>query len=151
MRVILQRVKVGRVTVGDETTGEIEHGFVILVGITHDDTREHAEFLAKKTANLRVFDDENGKMNLSIIDVNGGALVVSQFTLYADSRKGRRPSYINAAPPEHAEPLVKYYAEQLQQAGIMRVEHGRFGANMQVEILNDGPVTIILDSDELMP
>lgn len=150
MRVILQRVKHGRVTVETETTGAIEQGFVILVGITQDDTPEQADFLAKKTAHLRVFDDEDGKMNRSILDVAGGALVVSQFTLYADSRKGRRPSYINAAPPNHAEPLVKRYADQLQQEGISRVEHGRFGANMQVEILNDGPVTIILDTDELM-
>lgn len=151
MRVILQRVKHGRVTVGDETTGEIEQGFVILVGITQQDTPAQAEFLAKKTAHLRVFEDDDGKMNRSLLDVGGGALVVSQFTLYADSRKGRRPSYINAAPPDHAEPLVTYYAEQLHQNGIGRVEQGRFGANMQVDILNDGPVTIILDSDELMP
>jgi D-tyrosyl-tRNA(Tyr) deacylase len=151
MRVILQRVQRGRVTVDDETTGEIEAGFVILVGITQADTPAHADFLARKTAHLRVFDDDDGKMNRSLLDVNGGALVVSQFTLYADSRKGRRPSYINAAPPEHAEPLVKRYADQLQQEGVIRIEHGRFGANMQVEILNDGPVTIILDSDELMP
>lgn len=151
MRVILQRVQHGRVTVDDETTGAIQQGFVILVGITHDDTHAHAEFLAKKTAHLRVFDDDEGKMNRSLIDVHGGALVVSQFTLYADSRKGRRPSYINAAPPNHAEPLVKHYADQLLKEGIQQVEHGRFGANMQVTILNDGPVTIILDSDELMP
>ncbi len=151
MRVILQRVKHGRVTVGDETTGEIEQGFVILVGITQQDTPAQAEFLAKKTAHLRVFEDDDGKMNRSLLDVGGGALVVSQFTLYADSRKGRRPSYINAAPPDHAEPLVAYYAEQLHKNGIGRVEQGRFGANMQVDILNDGPVTIILDSDELMP
>ena len=149
MRVILQRVSYGSVTVDGTITGEIKNGFVALVGVTHDDTPKEAETLAKKTAVLRVFSDENDKMNLSVQDVGGGVLVVSQFTLYADARKGRRPSYTHAAHPDHAEPLVQYYAECLQKEGVKQVEHGVFGAMMQVEIHNDGPVTIILDSDTL--
>lgn len=149
MRVILQRVNHGRVTVGDDVTGAIETGFVALVGVTHDDTAAQADLLAQKTAHLRVFEDDAGKMNLSALDVGAGVLVVSQFTLYADSRKGRRPSFINAAPPEHAEPLVRRYAHTLSEHGIARVEHGVFGAMMRVEIHNEGPVTILLDTDEL--
>ena len=147
MRVLLQRVTAGSVTVAGETTGAIKTGFVALVGVTHSDTEAQAEKLAQKTANLRVFADAQGKMNLSLLDVDGGALVVSQFTLYADARKGRRPSYIQAAPPELAEPLVRRFAECLSQAGVSRVEHGVFGAMMQLRIHNDGPVTILLDSD----
>ena len=120
-----------------------------LVGITHTDGEAEAEKLATKTANLRVFADDDGKMNRSLLDVDGGALVVSQFTLFADARKGRRPSYVQAAPPETAEPLLQYYAECLVQTGVRRVEHGVFGAMMQVEVHNDGPVTIMLDSDQL--
>ena len=149
MRVLLQRVTAGSVTVAGETTGEIETGFVALVGVSHSDTEAQAEKLAQKTANLRVFSDAQGKMNRSLLDVGGGALVVSQFTLYADARKGRRPSYIGAARPEQAEPLVRRFAECLSQAGVSRVEHGVFGAMMQVRIYNDGPVTILLDSDEI--
>lgn len=149
MRVILQRVSQGRVTVDSTVTGKIEQGFVALVGVTHADTRAEAELLAKKTAFLRVFSDSDDKMNLSVQDVEGGVLVVSQFTLYADARKGRRPSYTDAARPEHAEPLVQYYAECLQKEGVKQVEHGVFGAMMHVEIHNDGPVTIILDTDSL--
>ncbi len=150
MRVVLQRVKRGSVTVNDEIVGEIGVGFVALVGMTHDDTREVVEALAKKTAGLRVFEDEAGKMNISAIDAGASVLVVSQFTLYADMRKGRRPSFIHAAKPEQAEPLVDYYAECLRAAGIERVEQGVFGAVMHVEIHNDGPVTILLDSAELL-
>ncbi len=149
MRVLLQRVTSGRVVVAGETTGEIEQGFVALVGLTHADTRADAKRLAHKTANLRVFSDEQGKMNRSLLDIGGGVLVVSQFTLYADARKGRRPSYIHAARPQQAEPLVRYYAERLQQEGVTRVEQGVFGAMMQVVIHNDGPVTIMLDTDHL--
>ena len=147
MRVLLQRVSTGSVTVDDEICGSIEHGFVALVGVKHDDTQTEAKRLAQKTANLRVFADGNGKMNLSLLDINGGALVVSQFTLYADARKGRRPSYIAAAHPQHAEPLVQHFAQCLLDAGVKRLEHGIFGAMMQVTIHNDGPVTIMLDSD----
>ena len=147
MRVLLQRVSAGSVTVDDEICGSIEHGFVALVGVKHDDTQTEAKRLAQKTANLRVFADGNGKMNLSLLDINGGALVVSQFTLYADARKGRRPSYSAAAHPQHAEPLVQHFAQCLLDAGVKRLEHGIFGAMMQVTIHNDGPVTIMLDSD----
>ena len=149
MRVLLQRVTGGSVTVNGIVTGEIRAGFVALVGVTHADTAAEAEKLASKTANLRVFADAQGKMNLSLLDVGGGALVISQFTLFADARKGRRPSYIHAAQPEVAEPLVKRYADCLVEAGVEQVEHGVFGAMMQVQILNDGPVTILLDSDAL--
>src|SRR5829696_5133911 len=149
MRVILQRVRRGCVTIDGQVTGAVDVGFVALVGVTHGDTQTQADVLAKKTANLRVFEDEAGKMNLSILDVGGGVLVVSQFTLYADTRKGRRPSFIDAAPPEIAAPLVDYYAERLRAEGIERVEKGVFGAMMMVEIFNDGPVTIILDTDAL--
>ncbi len=149
MRVILQRVRRGSVTVDGQVTGAVQNGFVALVGVTHSDTSAEAELLAKKTANLRVFEDDNGKMNISALDCSAGILVVSQFTLYADTRKGRRPSFIHAAPPEIASPLVDYFAERLREEGIQQVEMGVFGAMMMVEIYNDGPVTIILDSDEL--
>lgn len=149
MRVILQRVSRGTVTVEGETVGAVDAGFVALVGVTHTDTQKEAELLARKTAHLRVFDDDDGKMNRSILDVGGGILVVSQFTLYADSKKGRRPSFIDAARPEQAEPLVQYYAECLHREGVTDIAHGVFGAMMAVEIINDGPVTIILDTDVL--
>jgi D-aminoacyl-tRNA deacylase len=148
MRVILQRVKRGRVTVDGRITGAVDVGFVALVGVTHGDTQAEADLLAKKTANLRVFEDDVGKMNLSVLDVGAGVLVVSQFTLYADMRKGRRPSFIDAAQPDIASPLVDHYAERLRAEGIARVEMGVFGAMMMVEIHNDGPVTIILDSED---
>ncbi len=149
MRVILQRVRRGSVTIDGHLTGAVDSGFVALVGVTHGDTQAEAELLARKTAHLRVFEDDQGKMNLSALEIGGGVLVVSQFTLYADSRKGRRPSFIDAAQPEIAAPLVDHYAERLKAEGIARVEYGVFGAMMLVEIMNDGPVTIILDSDEL--
>lgn len=149
MRIVLQRVTKGSVTVDGRITGAIDLGFVALVGVTHSDTQAEADLLAKKTANLRVFPDEADKMNRSALDCGGGVLVISQFTLYADVRRGRRPSFIDAAPPETAAPLVDYYAERLRAEGIQRVEKGVFGAVMQVEIHNDGPVTIILDSDAL--
>lgn len=149
MRVVLQRVTKGSVTVDGEVTGTVDLGFVALVGVTVGDLKADAELLAKKTANLRVFEDDAGKMNLSALDVNGGVLVVSQFTLYADAKKGRRPSFVRAAQPDIAEPIVDYFAACLLQEGIQRVEKGVFGAMMQVEIHNDGPVTIILDTDEL--
>jgi len=149
MRVVLQRVTSGCVTVNEVVKGEIGAGFVILVGVTHADTEAEAEVLAHKSANLRVFPDEAGKMNISALDAQADMLVISQFTLYADMRKGRRPSFIEAAKPQVAQPLVDYYAQCLRKEGIQRVEMGVFGALMQVEIYNDGPVTIILDSDEL--
>ncbi|MEL6308976.1 MAG: D-aminoacyl-tRNA deacylase [Chloroflexota bacterium] len=146
MRVILQRVSKGSVSVDGEVVGTIGQGYVALVGVTHGDTEADAEKLAKKTAELRVFEDEAGKMNISAADVAGGVLVISQFTLYADTRRGRRPGFSDAARPDVASPLVDYYAQQLRTNGIQQVETGIFGANMQVEIHNDGPVTIILDT-----
>lgn len=149
MKAVLQRVRRGSVTVDGRVTGAIEMGFVALVGVTHSDTVADADLLAKKTAALRVFEDADGKMNLSALDTGSGVLVISQFTLYADARKGRRPSFTDAAPPALASPLVDRYAAQLQSEGIQRVERGVFGAMMLVEIHNDGPVTILLDSTEL--
>lgn len=148
MRAVLQRVKRGAVRVDGEVTGAVDQGFVILVGVGHEDGDEQVQWLARKIAGLRVFEDGDGKFNLSLLDVGGGCLVVSQFTLYADARKGRRPSFVNAAPPEVAEPLIERFAAMLRQAGVERVEMGVFGARMQVEIHNDGPVTILLDTDQ---
>ena len=147
MRVVLQRVSSGVVRVEGEIVGAIDRGFVILVGVGHSDGDEQAQWLARKIAGLRVFEDADGKFNRSLLEVGGGCLVVSQFTLYADARKGRRPSFTDAAPPEIAEPLIERFADMLRRAGIERVEMGVFGAIMQVEIHNDGPVTILLDTD----
>lgn len=149
MRVVLQRVTKGSVTVEGQITGAIEDGFVALVGVTHSDSRAEAELLAKKTANLRVFEDDQGKMNISALERGAGVLVISQFTLYADARRGRRPGFTDAARPEQAEPLVEYFAECLRTEGIQQIAHGVFGAMMLVEIHNLGPVTIILDSEDL--
>ena len=148
MRAVLQRVKRGAVRVDGDVVGAIDHGFVILVGVGHGDGEEQAQWLARKIAGLRVFEDVDGKFNLSLLDVGGSCLVVSQFTLYADVRKGRRPSFTDAAPPEIAAPLIGRFADMLRQAGSGRVEMGVFGARMQVEIQNDGPVTILLDTDD---
>jgi len=144
MRLVIQRVRRGRVAVGAETLAEIGPGMVILVGVGRADTPAEAEWLADKCAGLRLFEDEQGKTNLSIHDVGGQALVVSQFTLYADARKGRRPSFTDAAPPEIADPLVRHFAERLAAAGVP-TRTGLFGAHMLVEIENDGPVTILLE------
>jgi D-tyrosyl-tRNA(Tyr) deacylase len=146
MRVVVQRVKQGRVSVAGKTVAEIDKGVVILLGIGPDDGEEQAGYLAGKIANLRIFADEDGKMNLSLLDVGGGAIVVSQFTLYADTRKGRRPSFVNAAPPEIAEPLVTRFAELLEAEGVP-TQTGVFGAEMLVEIDNDGPVTIWMERE----
>jgi D-tyrosyl-tRNA(Tyr) deacylase len=144
MRAILQRVRHGRVSVQDELVAEIGLGYVVLLGVTVDDTNDQALWLAKKCANLRLFDDAQGKMNLSLEDVGGQVLVVSQFTLYADARKGRRPSFTRAALPEKAAPLVDHFCEALAAEGIP-VQVGAFGEHMLVEIENDGPVTLILE------
>lgn len=149
MRAIIQRVKRGAVSVDGEITGSVDTGLVVLIGATHRDTKAEAQKLARKTAHLRIFEDEAGKMNLSALDVGAGILVVSQFTLYADCRRGRRPSFTEAAPPEVAEPLIEHFVGALREAGVARVETGVFRAYMLVEIHNDGPVTIILDTDEL--
>ena len=149
MRVILQRVQTGRVTVDAEIVGQISTGFVMLLGVTHTDGPAEVKKLAEKTAYVRVFEDEQGKMNRSVLDVGGEVLVISQFTLYADTKKGRRPSFTKAAPPEIAEPLVAQFVEQLRGLDVKKVQTGVFGAHMLVNIENDGPVTIILDTDEL--
>ncbi len=144
MRAVLQRVVEASVSVGDEVLGRIGGGLVALVGVGHGDGEAQARLLAEKIAHLRIFADEAGRFNLSALDVGAEVLVVSQFTLYADTRKGRRPSFTDAAPPELAEPLVAKVAEHLQALGLP-VQRGRFGAHMLVRIWNDGPVTIILD------
>ena len=145
MRLVLQRVTSGRVSVGERIIAEIGLGLVILLGIAPSDGEQQARFLAEKTANLRIFEDEQGKMNRSILDVKGAALVVSQFTLYADACKGRRPSFTDAALPDQARPLVQRFVELLQAQGVP-AQTGEFGAHMLVEIANDGPVTIILEA-----
>lgn len=149
MKAVVQRVRQGQVSVGGETIGQIGQGLVILLGAGHDDGQPEADRLATKIANLRIFSDAAGKTNLSVLNVDGEALLISQFTLYADCRKGRRPSFVHAAPPDIAEPLVDYFADRLRLAGIRRVETGEFGAEMLVGIHNDGPFTIVLDSDDL--
>ncbi|HAY83581.1 MAG TPA: D-tyrosyl-tRNA(Tyr) deacylase [Chloroflexi bacterium] len=144
MRVVIQRVQAGKVLVAGETISEIGKGLVILVGIGPEDGESQAKYLAEKIATLRIFPDAAGKTNLSCLDVGGEALVVSQFTLYADTRKGRRPSFVNAAPPELAEPLVEQFAEMLREQGVP-TQMGQFGAEMMVEIHNHGPVTIWIE------
>lgn len=144
MRLVLQRVRRGRVSVNGETIAEIGSGYIILLGVGHGDGEEQARYLVEKVANLRVFEDEQGKMNLSILDTGGEAIVVSQFTLYADTRRGRRPAFVDAAPPEIAGPLVDRFAELLRAQGVP-TQTGSFGAHMLVEIENDGPVTISME------
>ncbi len=144
MRLLIQRVSHASVTVEQKTISQIGNGLLILLGIGHGDREEQAVFLAEKAANLRIFEDEQGKTNLSILDVKGEAIVVSQFTLYADTRKGRRPSFIDAALPEVASPLVDRFVELLRSHGVA-TQTGQFGAHMDVEIHNNGPVTIWLE------
>ena len=144
MKLVIQRVKNSKVTVDNKITGKIEKGFLVLLGVTHTDTKETADFLVKKMCNLRVFTDENDKMNLSIKDIDGELLIVSQFTLYADCKKGNRTSFVDSAKPDMAEELYKYFVEQCQKE-VKNVETGIFGAHMEVELLNSGPVTIILE------
>lgn len=144
MRALLQRVSRASVTVDGQVVSRIGKGLLILLGVGHGDGEEHAAFLAEKTANLRIFEDEQGKSNLSVLDVGGEAIVVSQFTLYADARKGRRPSFTDAALPEVAEPLVERFVELLRGHGVP-TQTGKFRAHMEVEIHNDGPVTVWLE------
>lgn len=148
MRAVVQRVTRASVKVDDVIIGEIGNGLVVLLGIARDDTKVEAAYLVDKIANLRIFDDEAGKMNLSLKDTNGGLLIVSQFTLYGDVRRGLRPSWIDAAPTEVAEPLYNFFVRQAG-ATIDNVATGKFQAMMQVELINDGPVTILLDSKKL--
>lgn len=145
MRVVLQRSKNASVTVDDRITGAIDKGYVLLVGITHSDTIEDIQYVAKKIADLRIWEDEEGKMNRAIHEVGGSILSVSQFTLYADTKKGKRPSFIEAARPEQAEPLWQAFNKELTTHGL-HVETGIFGAMMDVALVNDGPVTIIVES-----
>ncbi|WP_456273919.1 D-aminoacyl-tRNA deacylase [Bacillus sp. AK031] len=145
MKVVLQRSREASVTVDGEISGKIDSGFVLLVGITHEDTEKEADWLADKIINLRVFEDEEGKMNRSLLDVEGQILSVSQFTLYGDCRKGRRPNFMDAAKPSHAENIYNYFNEVLRQKGIS-VATGVFGSMMDVKLTNDGPVTLIVES-----
>lgn len=144
MRAVLQRVSRSRVTVEERVVAEIGRGVVILVGVGHGDTEAEARWLAEKCAGLRIFEDAQGKTNLALGDVGGAAIVVSQFTLLADARKGRRPSFTDAAAPDRAEPLVRLFSEHLASRGVP-TQQGLFGAHMQVELVNDGPVTILLE------
>jgi len=147
VKALLQRVTKASVSVGGEVVGRIGQGLVVLLGVATGDTEKDAEYLAQKTINLRIFSDEAGKFNLSALEINGELLVVSQFTLLADTRKGRRPSFVNAAPPDQARELCDYFVEQARTTGL-KVATGRFQEHMLVEIHNDGPVTILLDSRE---
>lgn len=149
MRAVIQRVSHASVTVEEKIIGQIGEGFLILLGVGQEDTASDVPLLAEKVANLRIFCDENDKMNRSLLDVGGGALVVSNFTLYADCRKGRRPSFANAAAPEMANELYEAFCAQLSTLGVSRVEKGEFGGDMKVELLNDGPITLIVDTDDL--
>ena len=149
MRVVVQRCLRAEVRIAGETVGQIGRGFLLLVGVTDGDTAKEADLLAKKVGQMRVFEDADGKMNLGLKEVDGAILSISQFTLYADCKKGNRPSFIRAARPETAEPLYDYFNERLRTEYGLQVETGRFGADMKVDFINDGPVTILLDSEEL--
>lgn len=147
MKAVIQRVTSADVKVDGQVKGSVGQGFMILFGAGHGDTAEEADWLAHKTANMRIFSDENGKMNLSIKDVGGSALVVSQFTLYADCRRGNRPSFTDACEPEKADELYGYFCDALRAEGVTDIQKGVFGADMKVSLVNDGPVTIILERD----
>ena len=144
MKFLIQRVSKASVEIENKVVGKIDKGFLVLIGITHDDTEETADYLIKKLINLRVFEDENGKMNLNINSVNGELLLVSQFTLYASTKDGNRPSFVDAAKPDYANKLYEYIIEELRNKNII-VQTGEFGADMQVSLINDGPVTIMLE------
>ena len=145
MRAVIQRVKESSVTVGKKQISKIDNGLLVLLGIAQEDTTRDADYLADKIAVLRIFEDDNGKMNRSLLDIGGEMLVVSQFTLLGDCRKGRRPSFVKAAPPNHANELYEYFVNQVQQKGIS-IQTGQFGAMMDVMLINDGPVTLIIES-----
>ncbi|RQW19820.1 D-tyrosyl-tRNA(Tyr) deacylase [Bacillus sp. C1-1] len=147
MRIVLQRVKHASVKVEEDVVGSIDHGLLLLVGVTHEDEQKDSRYLVDKIANLRIFSDSEGKMNLSVRDIEGSILSISQFTLYGETKKGRRPNFMAAAKPEHALTMYEAFNDQLRDIGL-RVETGRFGEHMDVSLLNDGPVTIILDSKE---
>lgn len=147
MKAVIQRVKSASVAVNGETVGSIGEGYMILLGVVEGDEKKHAELTAKKTASLRIFTDEDDKMNRSILDIDGEVLVVSQFTLCADVKKGNRPSFINSAKPETANELYEYFMQCLKDNGVKKVEHGIFGEHMDVSLVNNGPVTILYDTD----
>jgi D-tyrosyl-tRNA(Tyr) deacylase len=149
MRAVVQRVSRASVTVSSEVVGQIDRGLLVLLGVTHADTEAAADYLAEKIAGLRIFEDDAGKMNLSVGDVGGAILAVSQFTLYGDARRGKRPSFDDAARPEQARKLYEYFVERIRVLGL-RCETGRFQEMMQVELVNEGPVTILLDSAKLL-
>ena len=151
MRFVVQRVTHASVTVDGNVIGKIGQGFMVLIGVSDEDTKETADKMVKKLLGLRIFEDENGKTNLDIHTVGGSLLLISQFTLYADCKHGRRPSFIGAAAPAEADRLYEYFQQKVKDAGVQNVQHGEFGADMKVELLNDGPVTIMLDTDEIMP
>lgn len=144
MRLVIQRVSEASVRINNQNNGEIKKGLLILIGIEHEDTKDDADWLVKKVINLRIFSDDEGKMNHSVIDIDGKALIISQFTLHASTKKGNRPSYIKAARPEHAIPLYQYFVDSVAQH--LPVETGEFGADMKVSLINDGPITITIDS-----
>lgn len=146
MRVVVQRVNKASVTIENEIVGQINEGLMILVGIENEDAKEDANWLSKKICNLRIFDDENGVMNKSLLDVKGNILTISQFTLHAKTKKGNRPSYIAAAKPDISVPLYEYFVDQLRSESGANVETGKFGAHMEVALVNDGPVTILIDT-----
>jgi len=146
MRIVIQRVREASVKINDEIVGEIQQGLLVLLGIEHVDSELDADYLIQKLIHLRIFGDEEGKMNLSVSDISGGLLIVSQFTLFADTKKGNRPSFIRSAKPEQAIPLYDYFLSQLKKTFSEKIEKGVFGGDMQVELINDGPVTIIMDS-----
>lgn len=151
MKIILQRVKSGSLTVNGKKTGSIGQGLVALIGFKPEDSQAEADYMVNKAVNLRIFEDENGNMNLALLDIGGELMVVPNFTLYANCKKGRRPSFVDAAQPEAALPLYDYTVKQFCAEAHREILCGEFGADMQVEICNDGPVTIDLDSDEIMP
>lgn len=144
MKIVLQRVRRSSVEVDNKIVGSINQGLLLLVGVTHTDTRKEADFLAEKCINLRIFEDENGKMNLSALDIRGEILAVSQFTLYGDTQRGRRPGFEMAGKPEYASELFDYFVDQLRMSGL-KTQTGIFGADMKVELLNDGPVTFVME------
>jgi len=149
VRAVIQRVSQASVSVDGRVVGAIARGFLVLVGVTHSDTRAEADWLARKIAGLRIFEDEAGKMNLGLADIGGAMLVISQFTLYGDARRGRRPDFLQAARPEQAEPLITHFVEQLRSHGLA-VATGQFQAHMEVALVNDGPVTLWLDTADVM-
>lgn len=147
MRIVIQRVSKASVSIDEEVVGQIARGFMVLVGVEEADSQEDVDYLVRKTANMRIFEDEEGKMNISLKDVGGQVLSISQFTLHANTKKGNRPSFVDAARPDHSLPLYEAYNEGLRQEGLT-VETGEFGADMQISLINDGPVTIIIDSKD---